>query len=40
MQGVRKRRPPAVVERVVDDDQVSDSDTPPTADHLAVQQAE
>jgi hypothetical protein len=40
MQGVRKRRPPAVVERVVDEEQVSDSDTPPTADHLAVQQAE
>jgi hypothetical protein len=40
VQGVRKRRPPAVVERVVDDDQMSDTDAQPTADHLAEEQAE
>jgi hypothetical protein len=40
VQGVRKRRPPTVVERVVDDDQMSDTDAQPIADHLAEQQAE
>jgi hypothetical protein len=40
VQGVRKRRPPTVVERVADSDRVSDTDTPPTDDQYAVQQAE
>jgi hypothetical protein len=39
LQGVRRRRPPTVVERVVDD-QVSDSDTQPTAVQVSPQQAE